>query len=123
MYCSSVRPSAPTNRRPFTKIVGVLLTSNCKPLARLASTAAVASGPAMHDLNAPASSPACPAKSVIFVFLHGGPSQIENLYTRAMLEEAFSGFRNMKIVEQELEMHEGSAHGGMSAVINFTAWK
>jgi len=53
----------------------------------------------------------------------GGPSQIENLYTHAMLEEAFRSFRNMKIVEEELEMHEGTAHGGMSAVINFTAWK
>jgi SAM-dependent methyltransferase len=53
----------------------------------------------------------------------GGPSQVENLYTRAMLENAFSGFRDMTIVEEEIEMHEGSAHGGMSAVINFTAWK
>jgi cyclopropane fatty-acyl-phospholipid synthase-like methyltransferase len=53
----------------------------------------------------------------------GGPPEIENLYTRAMLEEAFRGFRNVKIVEEELEMHEGTAHGGMSAVINFTARK
>jgi SAM-dependent methyltransferase len=53
----------------------------------------------------------------------GGPSQVENLYTRAMLENAFSGFRDMTIVEEEIEMHEGSAHGGMSAVINFTARK
>ena len=53
----------------------------------------------------------------------GGPSQIENLYTRAMLEEAFRGFHDVKIVEEELEMHEGTAHGGMSAVINFTARK
>jgi SAM-dependent methyltransferase len=53
----------------------------------------------------------------------GGPSQVENLYTRAMLENAFSGFRDMTIVEEELDMHEGSAHGGMSAVINFTARK
>ena len=53
----------------------------------------------------------------------GGPSQVENLYTRAMLENAFSGFRDMTIVEEEIDMHEGSAHGGMSAVINFTARK
>jgi SAM-dependent methyltransferase len=53
----------------------------------------------------------------------GGPSQVENLYTRAMLETAFSGFRDMTIVEEEIDMHEGSAHGGMSAVINFTARK
>jgi SAM-dependent methyltransferase len=53
----------------------------------------------------------------------GGPKEIENLYTRAMLEEAFRDFRDVKIVEEELEMHEGTAHGGMSAVINFTARK
>jgi SAM-dependent methyltransferase len=53
----------------------------------------------------------------------GGPKRIEQLYTRAMLEEAFRGFRDMTIVEEEVEMHEGSAHAGMSAVINFTAWK
>jgi SAM-dependent methyltransferase len=53
----------------------------------------------------------------------GGPSQVENLYTRAMLENAFSGFRDMTIVEEEIDMHEGSAHGGMSAVINLTARK
>ena len=52
----------------------------------------------------------------------GGPSQIENLYTRVMLEEAFRGFRDVKIVEEEVDMHEGTSHGGMSAVINFTGW-
>jgi hypothetical protein len=29
----------------------------------------------------------------------------------------------MRIVEEELEMHEGAAHGGMSAVIGMTARK
>jgi len=53
----------------------------------------------------------------------GGPKQIENLYTRALLEAEFRGFRDMRIVEEEVEMHEGTAHGGMSAVINFTARK
>jgi hypothetical protein len=53
----------------------------------------------------------------------GGPKQVENLYTPAMLEDAFRGFRDMRIVEEELEMDEGSAHRGMSAVINFTARK
>lgn len=53
----------------------------------------------------------------------GGPKQVENLYTRAMLEAAFSGFTEMNFVEEELEMHEGTSHGGMSAVINFTARK
>lgn len=53
----------------------------------------------------------------------GGPSQIENLYTRAMLDEAFRGFRDVQIVEEEVDIHEGTSHGGMSAVINLTAWK
>ncbi len=51
----------------------------------------------------------------------GGPKQLENLYTRPMLEDAFRDFRDMTIVEEEREIHEGVAHGGMSAVINFTA--
>jgi len=53
----------------------------------------------------------------------GGPKQIENLYTRAMLEDAFGDFRDLRIVEEELEMREGSAHAGMSAVIGLTARK
>jgi hypothetical protein len=53
----------------------------------------------------------------------GGPKQVGNLYTRAILEDAFHGFRDMTIVEEECEIHEGTSHGGMSAVINFTARK
>lgn len=53
----------------------------------------------------------------------GGPGVLEQLYTRAMLEEAFAGLKDMNIVEEELEMHEGTSHGGMSAVVNFTARK
>jgi SAM-dependent methyltransferase len=53
----------------------------------------------------------------------GGPKQVENLYTRAMLEDGFRGFRNMTIVEEEVEIYEGTSHGGMSAVINFIARK
>jgi len=53
----------------------------------------------------------------------GGPKQIENLYTRAMLEEAFRDFHDIHITEEDVEMHEGTAHAGISAVINFTARK
>ena len=53
----------------------------------------------------------------------GGPKQVENLYTRTMLEDAFRGYRDVNIVEEDVEIHEGTAHGGMSAVINFTARK
>ena len=53
----------------------------------------------------------------------GGPKQIENLYTRAMLESAFLGFRQLDIVEEEREIHEGTSHGGMSAMIGLTGRK
>jgi len=53
----------------------------------------------------------------------GGPKEIENLYTRTLLEEAFGGFRDIKIGEEELDMHEGASHAGLSAVINLTGWK
>ncbi|MFZ2064944.1 MAG: class I SAM-dependent methyltransferase [Xanthobacteraceae bacterium] len=53
----------------------------------------------------------------------GGPKEVENLYTRPMLEREFGGFRALSIVEEEREIHEGTSHGGMSAVINLTARK
>ena len=53
----------------------------------------------------------------------GGPQVLENLYTRAMLEAEFGAFHDMKFVEEELEMHEGANHSGMSAVISLTARK
>jgi SAM-dependent methyltransferase len=53
----------------------------------------------------------------------GGPRHVENLYTREMLEQAFAGFKDMRFVEEEREMHEGARHNGMSAVIGLTAVK
>jgi SAM-dependent methyltransferase len=53
----------------------------------------------------------------------GGPKQIENLYTRTMLEKEFGDFCELKIEEEELEIHEGTSHGGMSAVVNLTGTK
>jgi hypothetical protein len=53
----------------------------------------------------------------------GGPKAVENLYTREMLEEAFSDFDDLRIVEEEREIHEGTSHVGMSAVIALTARK
>jgi SAM-dependent methyltransferase len=53
----------------------------------------------------------------------GGPKMVEHLYTRAMLEQAFGDFRDLKIVEEEREMSEGAGHAGMSAVINLTGRK
>src|SRR5271163_1932910 len=51
----------------------------------------------------------------------GGPKQIENLYTRSLIEGTFGDYRDKSLVEEEREMHEGASHSGMSAVINFTA--
>jgi SAM-dependent methyltransferase len=53
----------------------------------------------------------------------GGPKHVENLYTRAMLQEAFSDYRELSILDEEREMHEGTSHRGISAVINLTARK
>jgi SAM-dependent methyltransferase len=53
----------------------------------------------------------------------GGPGKLEHLYTREMLAQAFAGFRDMRFVEEEREMHEGARHNGMSAVIGLTAIK
>jgi hypothetical protein len=53
----------------------------------------------------------------------GGPKELANLYTRAMLEMAFGDFRDLTFVEEEREIHEGASHGGMSAMIGLTALK
>lgn len=53
----------------------------------------------------------------------GGPKEIDHLYTRPMLESAFAGFQDMVFTEDELEMREGTAHCGMSAVIGLTCRK
>ena len=53
----------------------------------------------------------------------GGPKEVENLYTRDMLLAAFGDLSDVQIIEEEREIHEGTAHGGMSAVIGLTARK
>jgi SAM-dependent methyltransferase len=53
----------------------------------------------------------------------GGPKQVDNLYTRAMLEQAFGDFRDVHVSEEEREMREGTSHAGMSAVIGLAAIK
>lgn len=53
----------------------------------------------------------------------GGPKQLENLYTRELLEENFGDFTELNITEEERVLHEGTSHGGMSALIGLTARK
>ncbi len=58
-----------------------------------------------------------------FQYGTGGPKQIEHLYTRALLEDAFGDFDDVRIAEEERVMREGAGHAGMSATINLTARK
>lgn len=53
----------------------------------------------------------------------GGPKQVEQLYTRDMLERAFGDFNALHISEEECELHEGPGHAGISAIIGLTATK
>jgi len=57
------------------------------------------------------------------VYRTGGPDKVENLYTRAMLEEAFGDFASLEIHEHDSVIHEGSGHNGMSALIDLAARK
>jgi cyclopropane fatty-acyl-phospholipid synthase-like methyltransferase len=53
----------------------------------------------------------------------GGPSQADNLYTRALLERSFADFATRDIREYDAEIYEGAGHGGMSALIDLVATK
>jgi SAM-dependent methyltransferase len=53
----------------------------------------------------------------------GGPDKVENLYTRAILEEAFGDFAELEINEHDSVIREGSGHNGMSALIDLAARK
>ena len=53
----------------------------------------------------------------------GGPSEVENLYTRELLEEAFKDFASVEIEEYDAVIQEGTAHGGMSALIDLVGRK
>ena len=53
----------------------------------------------------------------------GGPPEVENLYTRALLGEAFADFSSLDIEEHDSVIREGSGHGGMSALIDLVARK
>jgi len=53
----------------------------------------------------------------------GGPKSAEYMYTRALLEREFASFARIRIDEYDAEIHEGAAHGGMSALIDLVGWK
>jgi cyclopropane fatty-acyl-phospholipid synthase-like methyltransferase len=53
----------------------------------------------------------------------GGPSQVENLYTRALLEAAFADMEILHLAEHDSDIDEGERHKGMSALIDLVARK
>jgi cyclopropane fatty-acyl-phospholipid synthase-like methyltransferase len=53
----------------------------------------------------------------------GGPKEIGNLYTRALLETSFADFAELDIREHDDLVQEGSGHNGMSALIDLVGKK
>ena len=53
----------------------------------------------------------------------GGPSAVENLYTPALLHEAFDDFEILELNAHDAEIAEGDGHKGMSALIDMVARK
>ena len=53
----------------------------------------------------------------------GGPPEAERTYTRAILEGAFGDFSELEIREHDSVISEGTAHVGMSALIDLVGKK
>ena len=53
----------------------------------------------------------------------GGPKEIENLYTEALLRDAFADFEIQRVEAYETALDEGPRHAGVSAVIDLIARK
>jgi hypothetical protein len=51
----------------------------------------------------------------------GGPSNIEHLYTEAMLRDAFAQLTTIELKVYESEATEGTGHCGQSALIGLVA--
>ena len=49
--------------------------------------------------------------------------EVEQLYTRALLEQTFGDFSSLDIREHDSVLHEGERHVGMSAVIDLVGRK
>lgn len=56
-------------------------------------------------------------------FATGGPRIVENLYTEAMLQAAFSDMDIVELVSRDAVIEEGAGHSGMSALIDLVARK
>lgn len=53
----------------------------------------------------------------------GGPPFLDNLYTAALLREAFASLETLQLIEYEDELAEGRQHLGRSALIGMVARK
>jgi SAM-dependent methyltransferase len=53
----------------------------------------------------------------------GGPPDVERLYTRPLLQDAFADMAELDIREHDERISEGTAHVGMSALIDLVARK
>ena len=53
----------------------------------------------------------------------GGPSAVENLYTRELLQEAFADWEIEELTDYEDEVDEGAGHKGRSALIGLITRK
>jgi len=53
----------------------------------------------------------------------GGPPILENLYTEAMLRDAFHGFEIIDLRAYDAVVHEGTGHSGMSSLVDLVARK
>ncbi|WP_420858550.1 SAM-dependent methyltransferase [Marivivens marinus] len=53
----------------------------------------------------------------------GGPPFIENMYTEALLRDAFPNWRIERIASYERDVQEGRGHSGRSALVDFVARK
>lgn len=51
----------------------------------------------------------------------GGPKQVENLYTEALLRESFAALEIVHLASYDAEVDEGGGHQGMSALIDLVA--
>lgn len=51
----------------------------------------------------------------------GGPPQVENLYTEALLRESFADWRILHLAAHDDVVDEGEGHRGMSALIDLVA--
>jgi len=56
-------------------------------------------------------------------FATGGPSEVENLYTEAMLREEFGSFGKLDTRIHDSVVSEGARHSGMAAVVDLVGWK